>query len=373
MVINGGSRSGWRFFARHLMNAEANERVRVADIRGVAAKTCREALREMDFLASGSRVKNGLYHANLNPRADEHLTSAQWEQATDLLEKNLGLDGQPRIVVEHVKDGRTHRHVVWSRIDAGKMTARPDGHNYARHEQTARELERLFGHARVQGAHVERGGKRPARRPQSWESFRGQGSGLTPQQVTAELTGLWNAAETGAAFKAALEERGYILARGDRRDFCVIDQAGHEHSLARRIEGAKAADIRARMSDLDREALLSVAEARELARNRPTASGGTGGMASGRLTGWTPEPVRAPAGRVTPWGDDWRPFADRMRRGIDAACELSENGGTAKHGWAQLVARASAAHDQAPAREPDQGWCERSDRTRRNGTAAAMG
>ena len=38
---------------------------------------------------------------------------------------------------------------------------------------------------------------------------------------------------------------------GDRRDFVVIDPHGGTYSLARRVDGAKAKDIRARMADLD--------------------------------------------------------------------------------------------------------------------------
>jgi hypothetical protein len=35
----------------------------------------------------------------------------------DRVEKALGLSGQPRAVVYHIKNGREHCHVVWSRID----------------------------------------------------------------------------------------------------------------------------------------------------------------------------------------------------------------------------------------------------------------
>ena len=65
----------------------------------------------------GTKCTNYFYQANINPREDEHLTPAQWREAVDTLEKNLGLTGQPRFVVEHEKEGRTHRHIVWSRID----------------------------------------------------------------------------------------------------------------------------------------------------------------------------------------------------------------------------------------------------------------
>ncbi|OYW06494.1 MAG: hypothetical protein B7Z59_12880, partial [Acidiphilium sp. 37-67-22] len=45
-------------------------------------------------------------------------------------------------------------------------------------------------------------------------------------------------------------------------DFIVIDQAGESHSLARRIDGVKAADMRARLSDIDQATLPDARGAR---------------------------------------------------------------------------------------------------------------
>jgi Relaxase/Mobilisation nuclease domain len=126
MIISGGSRGNWRFFSKHLMNAKDNERVRVVEFRGVGADNVLDAFREMDAVASGTRCKNFFYHADINPREGETLTEEQWTRAVDTLETNLGLDGQPRFVVEHEKEGRVHRHVIWSRIDVDTMTARND-------------------------------------------------------------------------------------------------------------------------------------------------------------------------------------------------------------------------------------------------------
>ena len=109
---------------------------------------------------------------------------------------------------------------------------------------------------------MERDGPRPERRPQNWETFRGHKSGIDPQDVKAEVTALWREADSGKAFRTALAQRGYVLAQGDRRDFCIIDGSGQEHSLARRIDGVKAADIRLRMSDIDRDDLPRVGDGR---------------------------------------------------------------------------------------------------------------
>ena len=51
-------------------------------------------------------------------------------------------------------------------LDQERNCAIPDSFNYRKHEEVARDLERRFGHARVQGAHAEREGvERPPRTP----------------------------------------------------------------------------------------------------------------------------------------------------------------------------------------------------------------
>lgn len=78
MIMKGGSRRAGGFFAKHLMNAEENERVEVKEMRGFTSEDVKGAFREIDIIAAGTRVKNPFYHANINPRADEHLTPAIW-------------------------------------------------------------------------------------------------------------------------------------------------------------------------------------------------------------------------------------------------------------------------------------------------------
>ena len=94
MIINGGSRRNARFFAKHLAKGEENERITVCDIRNLAALTIADAFREMAAIAMGTRCENYFYHADMNPREDEHLTDAQWSQAVDTLERRLGFEGQ---------------------------------------------------------------------------------------------------------------------------------------------------------------------------------------------------------------------------------------------------------------------------------------
>jgi hypothetical protein len=268
VVIKGGARGGAGKLAVHLQRTDTNERAELVEVRGLAANDIDGALAEMEAVASGARTRRPLYHASINTRADEPLTDEQRTIAVDRLEEVLGLTGQPRVIVDHLKEGkdgieRAHTHVVWSRIDLDDMTAIPDSHNYRKHEEAARALEQEFGHKRVQGAHVEREEvQRPERTPSQAEMMQAERSGMTPEEVKRQVTDLWQQTDNGQAFAAALADAGYTLARGDRRDFVVIDPAGETHSLARRVDGMKAADVRARMADVDPANLPTVAEAR---------------------------------------------------------------------------------------------------------------
>jgi hypothetical protein len=268
MIIKGGARNNATFYVKHLQRVDTNERVHIAETRGFAVEGDVEAaFQDMMGIASGTKCKNSFYVVSINPDEDERLTPAQWQEAVDRVEHRLGLDGQARIVIEHEKFDRIHRHVVWSRIDLDTMGVISDSFNYQKHEQASREIEEAFGLRHVDSVLTkDRDGERPERRPADWESFRAADTKIDPHRMKAEITALWQEADSGLAFKSALEDAGFILAKGDRRDFVLIDSAADDHSLAKRISGAKAADIRARLSDVDRDSLPSVAEAREQAR-----------------------------------------------------------------------------------------------------------
>lgn len=252
MIIKGGSRAGAYDLAAHLQRVDTNERMEVLGIRGAVARDLEGALREMEAMSSGTRCKNPLYHASINTPIHERLGIDGWERAVDRLEEELGLKGQPRAVVMHEKFGREHVHVVWGRVRADTLVAVADSHNYRKHELVSRDLEREFGHERVQGAHVERDSvPRPERTLSHAEHQIAERTGVDPRAVTAEITALWQAADGAEAFLSGLEAAGYRPALGARRQYVVIDQAGTVHSLARRIDGVRAAELRRAFAYVD--------------------------------------------------------------------------------------------------------------------------
>lgn len=260
MIINGGSRRNGAFFKKHLTNGEANERVTLCELRNLAATNIPDAFREMEAVAMGTLCENYFYHANINPTERETLTPEQWTIAADTLERHLGLEGHARFVVEHQKKGRTHRHVIWSRIDVISMRAAVMADDYAKHQATARELEAAFDLRSVESVlgPARSSSPRPARRPQTWESFRGQKSGIDPFAMKQTVTRLYRECRSAEEFSSRLPEYGLRLARGRSADYCLVDSAGHLHSLARRLDGVKAADLRRFMRDIAVPSMPSV-------------------------------------------------------------------------------------------------------------------
>ena len=141
IIINGGSYSAGGWWSKHLQKAETNERVEVIGFDGLSAETIPDAFREMEALARGDqRCKNYFYQANINPRADEHLTPAQWDEAIETLEKISASTGQPRFVVEHQKEGRDALACACGRGSTPRsMQAISDSLTAAIHERTSRD------------------------------------------------------------------------------------------------------------------------------------------------------------------------------------------------------------------------------------------
>ena len=154
IIINGGSYSDGGWWSKHLQKAETNERVEVVGFDDLSAETIPDAFREMEALASATRCKNYFYQDNINPRADEHLTPAQRDEAIDTLGRISASPASRALWSSTRRKARTHWHVVWSRIDTEKMQAISDSLTAAIHERTSRELEIKFDLERGQSVLV---------------------------------------------------------------------------------------------------------------------------------------------------------------------------------------------------------------------------
>ena len=271
MIINGASRRCVWWWSKHLQDENENERVRVVKIEGLASENIYDLLCEIEGQGLGTRCKNPLWIAAINPGPREQFSEQDRDRAREILEQERGYQGQPYFMVEHEKKGWKHWHVIYSRIDVEHMRALPDALDAKVCHAAARRIESELGLARVIGPFDrEPGTPRPPRAPEPWEMYRGMQTKIDPREIEAEVTALFRQSETGKAFQAALESHAYQLVTG-QRGLLILDSAGKEHSLARRIDGVSTKELNAFMRDVDRKSLPTIEQAREQYQERKIA------------------------------------------------------------------------------------------------------
>jgi hypothetical protein len=255
MILKAKERGDGGQLARYLLAMRDNEHVELHDVRGFVSDDLRGAFSEADAIASGTRCKNHLFSMSLNPPEGAKVSVEAFERAIGEIEKKLGLENQPRAIVFHEKDGRRHAHAVWSRIDAQRMRAINMPHYKAKLRDVSRKL--YLEH----GWNIPRGLQdRSLRDPlnftrEEWQQAKR--AGLDPREIKAVFQQCWETSDNKASFERALKERGFWLAKGDKRGFVAIDYRGEVYSLSR-YAGVKTKDIEARLGD--RERLRSVDE-----------------------------------------------------------------------------------------------------------------
>ena len=237
---------GLRWMAHTSMNAE--------QLKGQAgvARTGRKA-------RAGSVYAFALsWHPEQNPDREE-----MQRAAFDTLER-LRLQEHEAVMVAHRDTGHPHVHVIVNLVSPKDGRTAVPSYDRLTLSTWAQEHEMEEGKIYCE----ERVKNNEQRREQAKE---GRETGMVKHREkrheTAEtIQGLYSRSDSGKAFQAALSGEGFTLAKGDRRGFVLVDQEGKIYSLSRQLQGQRAKDINARLSDLDQEALpmaKDVAEERQ--------------------------------------------------------------------------------------------------------------
>jgi hypothetical protein len=77
-----------------------------------------------------------------------------------------------------------------------------------------------------------------------WQQAKRQG--IDPRWLKQTIQECWSRSDGVKAFASSLEERGFFLAKGDRRSHVIIDHSGEIYSLPRTL-GLKSKEVRARL------------------------------------------------------------------------------------------------------------------------------
>ena len=248
MILEGNQRGGALQMAQHLMNTKENDHVEVHEVSGFLSDTVQGALHEIHAAARGTKCKQFMFSVSLNPPHNETVPVEYFEKALDDIEKQLGLKGQPRVVVFHEKEGRRHAHCIWSRINADDMKAI----NLPFYKKKLNDISKKT--YLEYGWNVPKGFINKAyRNPLNFSREEWQQAKRTeedPRLLKALFKTAWESSDNKAAFINALREHGFWLARGNRRGFVAVDYKGEIYSLSRWM-GVKTKDIKIRLGEAE--------------------------------------------------------------------------------------------------------------------------
>ncbi|MBO9401435.1 relaxase/mobilization nuclease domain-containing protein [Shimia sp. R9_3] len=244
MILKAKERGNAPQLAKYLLSMEGNEHVELHDLRGFVSDDLESAFEEAEALSKGTKCEKHLFSMSLNPPQDQQVDRHIFEQAIDKIERKLELTEHQRAIVFHEKEGRRHAHAVWSRIDSEEMRAK----NMSFYKQKLMDVSRDL--------YLENGWDMPAglldrsmRNPLNYSHAEWQQAKRAkqdPRLLKAAIQECWRTSDNAETLKAALEEKGFFLAKGDRRAAVAVDVKGEVYSLSR-WSGVKTKDVRERL------------------------------------------------------------------------------------------------------------------------------
>lgn len=267
MIPKASQRGGGKDLATHLLNAFDNELVEVAEVTGAIAPDLHGAFAEWEAIATGlTKCRNYLYSLSVNPDLGQgQLSRAQYMDYVDRVEKALGLSGQPRAIVYHIKNGREHCHVVWSRIDYQTEKAVHLAFDREKLMMVTRQFAREHGLELPEGYGPGRFDER-RQKVSLYERAQERATGISKEERQLQVTQAWRQSDSPKAFVRALEDLGYVLATGNR-PYVLVDIYGGMNALPKLIDdrSVRTKDIRAFLAqEFPPESLPTVEEAKAL-------------------------------------------------------------------------------------------------------------
>lgn len=231
MILKASQRGGARQLAAHLLNTEDNEHCELHDIRGFMSDDLHGALVEAHAISKATRCKQFMFSISLSPPQHEDVPIEAFEYALSRIEEEHGLKGQPRAVVFHEKEGRRHAHAVYNRIDIQEMKAINLPHYKYKLRDISRELF-IKNEWKIPQGLMNSQDRNPTN--YSFEQYQqAKRARKDPKAIKAAFQESWSISDGCTSFKHALHERGFYLAKGDRRGFVALDFKGEVYAVAK--------------------------------------------------------------------------------------------------------------------------------------------
>ena len=220
---------GIHYLARHLLDKpHENERIEV--LAGDRA-----ALNDAHALATVKGCRYAVRHLSISP--EREMTPAQLSTFLKSVDAEFGIGTErPRLIVRHVKDGRSHFHVAVAEVDPETLRVLDCRNDYRRLEDLARQYEQEHDET-VQPSRAER-------RERKVEGFsdvaRKRAERTAPEFDRTKLRRA--AAEGHSAFLRELGRQGLRLTDGEKGAI-LVSASGAFVAAANRAAGMKRAEF----------------------------------------------------------------------------------------------------------------------------------
>ena len=147
MIIKSVIRGGYRSAAEYMKEQGKNEKTRLVELSDPSAKKLDDAFHNMWVVAANTKCVKPLHHISINPAFGERLTDEQLLKIVEHCEEVFGykMFHHQRVIVEHVKDGRQHFHVIWNRVSLVTGKAVWPGKDWEKAKQICRTMEKALG------------------------------------------------------------------------------------------------------------------------------------------------------------------------------------------------------------------------------------
>ncbi len=246
MILKASQRGGGKQLGQHLTRTDDNEHVEVHEIRGFVSDDVVGAFKEAYAVSKGTKCKQFLFSVSLNPPERENVPVDVFENTIERIEEQNNLHDHPRVIIFHEKEGRRHAHAVWSRIDAETMTAKNLSHYKLKMRDLSREVYLEQEWTMPKG--LMNSQERDPRNFSLLEWQQAKRMGVKAQDLKTMMQDCWAVSDSRAAFQQALNERGFQLAKGDRRGFVAVTPQGEVLSIGRYAD-KKAKEVRAKLGE----------------------------------------------------------------------------------------------------------------------------
>jgi hypothetical protein len=274
MIVKGRARSGPEQLAAYLLRVGDGERATILD-RGLNGDDLHNEFLLFHTIGDAGKTDKTLYHAQICPEAKygRKMTPEEWLRSAEMLAEDMGMAHHPRRVVLHDGGDKPHVHVVFQRCDPETLKMWELWQNYKKHELASLRMSQEFGMEIIPGKHAKRDREKQPEFPRAESTQADQQQAkrteISFDERKAQLTAIRKPCDDAQAFRNALEEAGYILAKGDTRGFVVVDGDGEVFSLSKHLAG----DIKGKaykdfMASIDPATLPTVEQAKALHEQR---------------------------------------------------------------------------------------------------------